>query len=109
MILFSGMLLLKTSDFRNRVFTELNTSVEVIVHENRDQKTSTSLSSRNYLKAYPGEWDKVVELQQMMATCKFTFENRSMFDINSHEWNIGPRAFLEQYGDVLIVFIKTPQ
>ena len=71
MISLTGMLLLKTTEFRQRVFTELNTAVEVIVHENREQTTTTTITStRNYLKTYPGEWDKVVELQQMMATCK---------------------------------------
>ena len=59
------MLLLKTQEFRQRVFDELNVSVEQIVHENREQTPSN-----NYLKSHPTEWDKVVELQQMMLTCE---------------------------------------
>ena len=65
------MLLTKTTEFRRRVFADLNTSVELIVHENRETTTSVSSLTKNYLKSHPGEWDKVVELQQMMATCKF--------------------------------------
>lgn len=63
-----GMLLTKTTEFRRRVFADLNTSVELIVHENRETTTSVSSLTKNYLKSHPGEWDKVVELQQMMAT-----------------------------------------
>jgi len=63
MIEMCGLLLLKTQEFRQRVFDELNVCVEQIVHENGEQTPSN-----NYLKSHPTEWDKVVELQQMMLT-----------------------------------------
>ena len=66
------MLLTETRDFRQRVFDELNVAVEQVVHDNRDTQTPKNTAhSRNYLKGHPAEWDKVVELQQMMVTCEF--------------------------------------
>jgi len=66
------MLFTETRDFRQRVFDELNVAVEQIVHDNRDvqQTPNNTACSRNYLKGLAAEWDKVVELQQMMVTCK---------------------------------------
>ena len=62
------MLQLKTDEFRRNVYNELNIAVEQIVHE--EKATSIQQKSVNYLKGHPTEWDKVVELQQMMVTCE---------------------------------------
>lgn len=61
-----GMLRIKTDDFRRHVFNELNISVEQIVHENQEIHNGNQ-RSMNYLRNSPTEWDKVVELQQMMV------------------------------------------